>query len=130
MDETMNRSERRRHKRLERKLGQLPGERTKVRVGDVALPPEKGPVSLESREGVYIHAFKCRVCQLQFHVFSWRANRHRVGEVFCPECGQTTPMFHFRVCINENLDLDPKSPNEIFSRWATGYMTAMDDSKF
>ena len=27
-------------------------------------------------------------------VSSWKANRHRVGTTFCPECGVRTPMIH------------------------------------
>ncbi len=43
-----------------------------------------GPVTLQDRQGVFVHSFKCSICDLEFVVFSWRANRHRVGSTFCP----------------------------------------------
>jgi DNA-directed RNA polymerase subunit RPC12/RpoP len=72
-------------------------------------------VPLREREGVFVHAFKCMECGLEFHLFSWRANRHRVGEVHCPECGRTTRMIHKRACVNENKKFDALGDREIFS---------------
>lgn len=61
-----------------------------------------GPVRLQDREGVFVHAFKCLKCRLEFQVYSWRRDRHRVGRVYCPECGERTPMLHWRTCVNES----------------------------
>jgi hypothetical protein len=61
-------------------------------------------VTAEQREGVFVHAFKCLKCRLEFQVYSWRRDRHRVGRVFCPECGEQTPMLHWRTCVNESKE--------------------------
>ena len=55
---------------------------------------------LADREGVFGHSFKCLDCRLEFAVLSWRRNRHRVGTVFCPECGRQTPMIHWRATLS------------------------------
>jgi hypothetical protein len=57
------------------------------------------------REGVFVNAFKCRVCGLEFQLYSWKRDRHRVGSVFCPECGEKTPMLHWRTCVNESTEV-------------------------
>jgi hypothetical protein len=63
-----------------------------------------GPVTLQDRQGVFVHSFKCSICDLEFVVFSWRADRHRVGVTFCPECGERTPMLHWRAQASDSLD--------------------------
>src|SRR3972149_5876302 len=62
------------------------------------------PVGLKDREGVFVHAFKCRRCLLEFQLYSWRRDRHKVGQVFCPECGERTRMLHWRA----GLDASPE----------------------
>jgi DNA-directed RNA polymerase subunit RPC12/RpoP len=123
----MNRQQRRR----EQKLKKLPGGlRTTVPIGDLKGTAVRSPqVALGDREGVFIHGFKCMICGLEFHLFSWRANRHRVGEVYCPECGTQTPMNHRRVCISESTDFEQDSPNEIWRRAGLPGMVTMDDSR-
>lgn len=90
-----------------------------VRVGDIHQSDDATIAVPETeREGVFIHAFKCRSCSLHFHIFSWRANRHRSGNVYCPECGQTTPMFQQRACVNESPDFSTSpAANEIWNLW-------------
>ena len=65
---------------------------------ELAAMPRKilGPVTLAEREGVFVHSFKCSICDLEFVVFSWQADRHGVGRTYCPECGYPTPMLHWR----------------------------------
>jgi hypothetical protein len=53
-----------------------------------------GPVTIQDREGVFVHAFKCLQCRLEFKLYSWRRDRHRVGQAFFPECGERTSMLH------------------------------------
>src|ERR1035437_5747028 len=83
-----------------------PFEMSTISAEDVAKMPVKrpGPVTLQDRQGVFVHSFKCSICDLEFVVFSWRADRHRVGTTFCPECGQRTPMLHWRAQASESLD--------------------------
>ena len=66
-----------------------PFELTTISAQDIARMPIKkpGPVTLQDLQGVFAHSFKCSICDLEFVVFSWRANRHRVGSTLCPECG-------------------------------------------
>jgi hypothetical protein len=55
------------------------GELTTFSEEDVARMPvlSPGPVTLQNRQGVFVHAFRCSIYDLEFMVFSWRANRHR-----------------------------------------------------
>ena len=66
-------------------LGAYPvSELITISAEDFARMPVKapGPVTLQDRQGVFVHSFKCSICDLEFMVFSWRANRHRVGSTF------------------------------------------------
>ena len=65
-----------------------------------------GPVTLADREGVFVHSFKCSVCDLEFALFSGRANRHVVGRTCCPECGVPTPMLHWRGQTSWSVEFD------------------------
>jgi len=69
------------------------------------MTAQSRPVGAEDREGVFVHAFKCRRCGLEFQLYSWRRDRHKVGGVFCPECGEQTPMLHWRTCVNESKEV-------------------------
>ena len=64
-----------------------------------------GPVMLADRVGVFAHSFKCLDCRLEFVVFSWLPNRHRVGRTFCPECGVQAPMLHYRATLSEDKEM-------------------------
>jgi hypothetical protein len=94
-----------------------PFEVTTFSADEVARMPVKapGPVTLQDRQGVFVHSFKCSICDLEFMVFSWRADRHRVGTTFCPECGERTPMIHWRAQTSDCLDFSSDGPGlEIF----------------
>ena len=53
------------------------------------------------RQGVYVHSFKCFCCGLHFQTFSWQANRHSVGTIACPECGDRERLVHWRATVNQ-----------------------------
>jgi len=113
-------------------LGEYPPfELTTISAQDVARMPVKrpGPVTLQDRQGVFAHSFKCSICDLEFVVFSWRANRHRVGSTFCPECGERTPMIHWRVQTSESLEFCSDGPGrEIYQLFAPYDGALMCDS--
>ena len=74
-----------------------------------------GPVTLQQRQGVWVHSFKCSVCDLEFVLFSWLPDRHRVGRTFCPECGQQTPMMHWLGQASDSPAFQSQGPGtEIF----------------
>lgn len=88
-----------------------------------------GPVTLKDRQGVFVHSFKCSICDLEFTVFSWRANRHRVGSTFCPECGTQTPMLHWRAQTSENVGFSSDGPGrEIYQMFSPSDAPLMSDS--
>jgi hypothetical protein len=92
-----------------------------------------GPVMLADRQGVYAHSFKCGVCRLEWVLFSWRRNRHRVGKVYCPECGLRTPMIHYRATLSTSatMILDQSQPGdslEIYHCFPVGDADLMNDS--
>jgi hypothetical protein len=87
-------------------------------------------VPIEEREGVFVHAFKCQLCGLEFQLYSWKKDRHHVGSVFCPECGEQTPMLHLRTCVNESRELGRLDDEREIYRMTTRYpgFILMDDS--
>ena len=92
-----------------------------------------GPVMLADREGVFVHSWKCLGCRVEFVVFSWLLNRHRVGRTFCPECGQRTPMIHWRDTFSASRRMivdDSRLGHslEIFDCVPCGDADLMDDS--
>ena len=108
-----------------------PGVPTAFSAEDVAKMPVKrpGPVTLQDRQGVFVHSFKCSICDLEFVVFSWRANRHRVGSTFCPECGVPTPMIHWRVQTSQSLEFCCDGPGrEIYQMFSPADAALMHDS--
>jgi predicted RNA-binding Zn-ribbon protein involved in translation (DUF1610 family) len=71
------------------------------------LLPRNIVVSMEKREGVYLHSFQCNDCGLHFNIYSWKASRHRVATVHCPECGQHAGRFrHQRVQLSNKSTMD------------------------
>jgi hypothetical protein len=113
-----------------RKIKPLRSEnRQRLPVADFVWNPRPpGPVTIADRQGVWQHSFKCRSCDLEFVVFSWLPDRHRVGEVYCPECGTQTPMLHLRAILSESAAFDPLGSNEIFRRWRLTGSEVMDDT--
>jgi hypothetical protein len=92
----------------------LRAERRTVRVEELASGPTAPGLPVAEREGVYVHGFKCRRCGLEFNVYSWSASRHGNGSDYCPECGERTPMFHWRATVNESHDFGLDSGKEIY----------------
>jgi len=108
-----------------------PFEQVTISAEDFARMPVKrpGPVTLQDRQGVFAHAFKCSICDLEFVVFSWRASRHRVGSTFCPECGRTTPMIHWRTQTSQSLEFCSDGPErEIYQMFHLPDVALMRDS--
>ena len=70
-------------------------EELKDMVGSPGVPQS-------DRQGVFVHSFKCFGCGLHFNLYSWQRNRHRVGQVGCPECGERTKLAHWRATVNEH----------------------------
>ena len=87
------------------------------------------PVTLADREGVFAHSFKCLECDLEFVLFSWRADRHRVGGVICPECGRATPMLHWvtQLSTSQTFVTDDSQP-EIYHYHPVGDAVLLNDS--
>ena len=48
-------------------------------------------VSLNKREGVFVHGYKCLNCNLHFNLYSWQYKR---DSVLCPECGSKGGVLH------------------------------------
>jgi len=115
----------------ERLLGACPpSELTTLSAADVARMPVKGPgpVTLQDRQGVFVHSFKCSICDLEFVVFLWRADRHWVGSTFCPECGDRTPMLHWRAQASSSLEFCSDGPGlEIYQMCPSLDGALMDD---
>jgi hypothetical protein len=75
-------------------------------IGDVeAVEEARHPVPIERREGVFIHLYRCRVCQLKWAAFSWLADppELRVGTVGCPWCRKATPAIHERATVSTSV---------------------------
>jgi len=108
-----------------------PFEQATISAEDFARMPVKrpGPVTLQDRQGVFAHCFKCSICDLEFVVFSWRASRHRVGSTFCPECGRPTPMIHWRTQTSPSLEFSSEGPGqEIYQMFHLPDVALMHDS--
>jgi hypothetical protein len=88
-----------------------------------------GPITLADRQGVFAHSFKCWICDLEFVLFSWQRNRHGVGRIHCPECGQPTPMLHWLTVLSASADFDHEGQSpEIYQMVPVGDGDLMDDS--
>jgi hypothetical protein len=63
------------------------------------------PVPIDRREGVFIHLYRCRICQLKWAVFSWLADppELQVGTVACPWCRKATPAIHERATVTTSV---------------------------
>jgi len=75
-------------------------------VGDVeAVEDARHPVPIERREGVFVHLYRCRICQLKWAAFSWLADppEMRVGTVACPWCRKATPAIHERATVSTSV---------------------------
>ena len=75
-------------------------------IGDIeAVDDARHPVPIERREGVFIHLYRCRICQLKWAAFSWLADppELRVGTVACPWCRKATPAIHERATVSTSV---------------------------
>ena len=57
---------------------------------------------LLERQGLFIHTFQCLACSLEFALFSWWPDRHRVVNTACPECCRVTPKAHWMATVTDN----------------------------
>ncbi|MDR7867238.1 MAG: hypothetical protein RIN56_10510 [Sporomusaceae bacterium] len=71
-------------------------------------------ISESQREGVFVNGFICQHCGLHFNLFSWKANRHRADNTFCPECGRRGAYIHYRKMLSDKTYRDATSQDEIF----------------
>lgn len=44
----------------------------------------------------YVYGFKCRSCQLEFSVYSWKDDWSDKNNPFCPECGKQDTFFQIK----------------------------------
>ncbi|MBP1704900.1 MAG: hypothetical protein H6Q36_639 [Chloroflexi bacterium] len=75
-------------------------------IADVEVVEDaRHPVPIERREGVFIHLYRCRICQLKWAAFSWLADppELRVGTVACPWCRRPTPAIHERATVSNSV---------------------------
>lgn len=71
-------------------------------------------ISESQREGVFVNGFICQNCGLHFNLFSWKANRHRADNTYCPECGRRGAYIHYRKMLSDKTYRDDSSQDEIF----------------
>jgi len=89
---------------------------TESGVGPLDIEPT-GPVTMEERQGVFLHGFRCSRCCLHFALVSWLPDRHRVGEVACPECREVTPMVHWLSVLSRSHHMVREGPPPRYSTW-------------
>lgn len=90
---------------------------------------EKRGLDLKDREGVFAHSFTCQHCGLHFNIYSWKPNRHRVDNTYCPECGQQKLFVHHRLQLSENQQFTILSlKGEIFNQCPIKGSSLMSDT--
>ena len=85
-------------------------------------------ISESEREGVFVNGFICQHCGLHFNLFSWKANRHRTDNTYCPECGKKGAFIHYRKMLSDSRIADRKSNDEIFRQVPWPGSQLMSDS--
>jgi hypothetical protein len=82
-------------------------------------PDLRGGVQLVDREGVFAHSFRCDRCTLHFVLFSWSRDRHGVGRISCPECGNRAAFIHRVTHLSDSLSfrMDAFREPEIYDVW-------------
>jgi hypothetical protein len=84
------------------------------------------PVPIERREGVFVHVYRCRACQIKWAVFSWLADppQLRSGATTCPWCHDASPAIHERVTVSREREFSMEHPERevagIVARLAAG----------
>ena len=91
---------------------------------------ENKPIGVKEkeREGVFANGFICQNCGLHFNLFSWKANRHRSDNTYCPECGTKGAFLHYRKVLSTNRVRDNNSNDEIFRNVPLEGSQLMNDS--
>ena len=71
-----------------------------------AVEAARHPVPIDRREGVFVHLYRCRICQLKWAVFSWLADppELRVGTAACPWCRKATPAIRERATASTSAE--------------------------
>ena len=82
----------------------------------------------KEREGVFANGFICQNCGLHFNLFSWKANRHRSDNTYCPECGNKGSFIHYRKVLSTSRMRDENSEDEIFRNVPLAGSQLMNDS--
>lgn len=92
--------------------------------------PETKPAGVKEkeREGVFVNGFICQQCGLHFNLFSWKANRHRSDNTYCPECGTKGSFIHYRKVLSTSRVRDNNSHDEIFRQVPLEGSQLMPDS--
>jgi len=74
---------------------------------------------LEDREGIFEHKFKCLNCLLEFKLYSYFEFKHKIDNVYCPECGKQGNFLHNQITINTRKEFDINADDEIYKlmRW-------------
>ncbi|WP_371381276.1 hypothetical protein [Sporomusa aerivorans] len=85
-------------------------------------------VEEKEREGVFVNGFICQSCGLHFNLFSWKANRHRSDNTYCPECGTKGSFIHYRKVLSTSRVRDDNSTDEIFRNVPLDGSQLMKDS--
>ncbi|VBB09205.1 Hypothetical protein LUCI_4492 [Lucifera butyrica] len=85
-------------------------------------------VRVAEREGVFVNGFICQHCGLHFNLFSWKANRHRSDNTYCPECGKKGSFIHYRKALSSKQTRDENSKDEIFRHVPWPGSQLMNDS--
>jgi hypothetical protein len=96
--------------------------------GPVALKNPPVGISEAEREGVFVNGFICQHCGLHFNLFSWKANRHRADNTYCPECGKRGAFLHYRRALSDKTNRDRNSKDEIFRQVPWPGSQLMSDS--
>jgi hypothetical protein len=111
-------------------------DRPRVLRGVADREPTDGtrhPVPLDRREGVFVHVYRCRACQIKWAVFSWLADppELRSGATTCPWCHDASPAIHERLTVSREREFSMEHPERevagIVARLAAG-ARLMDDS--
>ena len=100
------------------------------RANQPVIIPDGKPagVAEKEREGVFVNGFVCQHCGLHFNLFSWKANRHRTANTYCPECGTRGCFIHYRKVLSTGRVRDKNSQDEIFKQVPLPGSKLMEDS--
>ncbi|HMM20961.1 MAG TPA: hypothetical protein PKA10_09480 [Selenomonadales bacterium] len=97
-------------------MGQESNRNNQHQPNQLMRVPESKPVGVKEkeREGIFVNGFICQNCGLHFNLFSWKANRHRSDNTYCPECGTKGSFIRYRKVLSNSRVRDDNSKDEIF----------------